>query len=113
MQILTEQKMITGILPRGTSGSVLHKLKTEKGIITAFVNTARGMGKLMPGVQRGFGAQTEKEILEVLVAADRADEIFAYIYEIAEIDRPHGGIIFMTRIRQMTPYLLPDLPEGK
>jgi nitrogen regulatory protein PII len=113
MQILTQHKVITGILPRGTSIDVLKKLKTEKGIITAFVNTARGMGKLMPGVHRGLGEQTEKEILEVIVDAGRADEIFAYLYEIAEIDRPHGGIIFMARVSQITPYVLPAIPEEK
>lgn len=111
MQILTQHKVITGILSRGKSTQVMKKLKAEKGIITAFVSTARGMGKLMPGVHRGLGEQTEKEILEVIVDAARADEIFEYLYDIAEIDRPHGGIIFMAKVPQMTPYLLPDIPE--
>lgn len=113
MDTMTQHKVITGILPRGTSIDVLKQLKSEKGIITAFVNTARGMGKLMPGVHRGLGEQTEKEILEVIVEAGRADEIFEYIYEIAEIDRPHGGIIFIAKVQQITPYMLPDLPEEK
>jgi nitrogen regulatory protein PII len=113
MQILARHKVITGILPRGTSIEVLKKLKSEKGIITAFVSTARGMGRLMPGVHRGLGEQTEKEILEVIVDAGSADEIFEYLFEIAEIDRPHGGIIFMAKVPQITPYMLPDIPEEK
>lgn len=104
-------KLITGILPGGKAMEVLKKLKEEKGIITAQVNTARGMGKLTPRAYRGVGEQTEKQILNVIIAADRADEIFEFIYHEAHIDRPHGGIIFMTRLQQSTPFILPDIPE--
>jgi len=106
-------KLITGILPGGRTLDVLIKLREEKGIITANANTARGMGKLTPRVYRGVGEQTEKHILNVVVDADRADEIFEYIYHEANIDRPHGGIIFMTDLQQQTPFMLPDLPEEK
>lgn len=110
---MTKQKLITGMLPRGKSHEVIKKLKEEKNILTAYVNTARGMGKLTPGANRGVGEQTEKEILDVIVDEIIADEIFEYIYEVAEIDRPHGGIIYMTKVQQTTPYVLPDLPEEK
>ena len=106
-------KIITGILPGGKAMDILKKLREEKGIISANANTARGMGKLTPRAYRGFGEQTEKQILNVIVDADRADEIFEYIYHEANIDRPHGGIIFMARLQQRTPFVLPDLPEEK
>ena len=106
-------KLITGILPGGMATDLLKKLRDEQGIITAHANSARGMGKLTPRAWRGVGEQTEKHILNVVVDADRADEIFEYIYHEGKIDRPHGGIIFMTRLQHQTPFILPELPEEK
>ena len=103
------QKLITCILPRGAALDALRKLKDEKGIMAASANSARGMGKLTPLAHRGVGGETEKDILNVLVAADRADELFEYLYDVARINRPHGGIIFMTRLGRTTPFVLPEL----
>ena len=103
------QKLITCILPRGTALDVLQKLRDEKGVIEAAANSARGMGKLTPLAHRGVGGETEKDMLNVLVPADRADELFEYLYDIARINRPHGGIIFMTRLGRSTPFILPEL----
>lgn len=106
-----QHKLITSILPKGTGIDVLKKLREEKGIITANVDSARGMGHLTPEAHRGIGEQSEKEILNVVIAADQADEIFEYIYAVAEINKPHGGLIYMTGIQQASPYVLPDLPD--
>ena len=111
MQIDTQQKLITCILPQGIAFGVMEKLKDEKNIHTANVNYARGMGKLTPLAHRGVGEQTEKEILQVVIPDDRSDEIFEYIYVTADINRPHGGIIYMSKLQMATPFVLPDVPE--
>jgi len=113
MQVNTNQKLISCILPRGTALDVLQKLKDEKNIIEASVHNARGMGKLTPQAHRGIGEQTEKELLNVAVPGDRAEELFEYIYDIANINRPHGGIIYMCKLQQSSPFIMPDLPEEK
>lgn len=106
------QKLITCVLPKGICLAVIKSLKEEKEVITANVNTARGVGKLTPLAYRGVGEQTEKEILTVTVASEDADEIFGFIYDKAEIDRPHGGLIYMSSLDSVSPYSLPeDLPE--
>lgn len=51
------------------------------------------------------GGTTEKEIMIVIVEADRADEIFEYIYHEAEINRPHGGLIFQQPVLDV-PYIV-------
>ena len=104
-------KLITCILPKGIALDVVKKLRDEKGINTGNVDSARGMGKLAPHAYRGVGEQTEKEILNVVVTAIEADEIFEYIYEAAKINYPRGGIIYMTKLQKATPYILPDLPD--
>ena len=113
MQMRDKQKLITCILPRGVAIDVVKTLKDERGIITANINTARGMGKLTPLAYRGVGGQTEKDILNIVVPTDQSDELFEYIYELADINRPHGGIIFMTGLLRCSHYVLPDLPDEK
>ncbi len=111
IRILPPQKLITCILPHGVALDVLQRLKDEKGIIEASMNSARGMGRLTPLAHRGVGEQSEKDILNVIVSAAEADEIFEYLYDIARIDRPHGGLIYMTALGHATPFVLPDLPQ--
>ncbi len=108
-----EDKLITCILPKGLAFPILEKLKDEKGINRANINSGRGMGKITPLAYRGVGGQGEKDILKVIVSQNQADEIFYYIYEEADINRPHGGIIYMSQLGMSTPYTLPDIPDEK
>ncbi|MDH5612547.1 MAG: hypothetical protein OEY66_08855 [Gammaproteobacteria bacterium] len=108
MKALKETKLITAILPKGTSLRVIKMLKQEMALTTANFNYARGLGKLTPAKYRGVGEQSEKEILTVVVEQPRADEIFEYIFDVAEINRPHGGFIYMQRLLQSTEFALPE-----
>ncbi len=109
---IKNQKLITGILPKGICLDVIKSLKEEKGVITANVNAARGLGKLTPLAYRGVGEQTEKEILTVAVPSLNADEIFGFIYDEAKVNRPHGGLIYMSNLDCVSAYSLPeDLPD--
>ena len=109
MRTLTEKKLITCFLAHGLALDVVQKLKDEKGIIEASVNNARGMGKLNLLAHRGVGEQGEKEILTVIVPADQADELFEYIFDKANINRPHGGLIYMCQLSHVSSFVLPDV----
>lgn len=106
---LGRQKLITSIMPKGTGRKVLVGLRREHGINTGNINMARGAGMYNPMRKRGVGEQTEKEMLTVIVPADKADEIFAFIYDLAEIGEPHHGIIFQSDLLCVSPY---EMPEG-
>jgi nitrogen regulatory protein PII len=108
---LPNDKLITCILPKGLALPILKKLKNEKGINRAVLKTARGMGKITPLAYRGVGEQAEKDILNVVVSQSEADDIFYYIFEEADINRPHGGIIYIREINASTRFTLPDLPD--
>lgn len=90
---------------------VVDALKSDKGIIATNVNNARGVGKITPLAYRGIGGQSEKEIINIVVEEDQADEIFEYIYHKADINRPHGGLMYMCQLQKATPFTLPDLPD--
>lgn len=111
MKQLQTTKLITAILPKGTSLDVVDKLEHEKKLTTANFNYARGMGKLTPAKYRGVGEQSEKEVLTVVVDEANADAIFEYIYNVADINRPHGGLIYMQSLMQSTEFVLPDVTE--
>lgn len=101
-------KLITALLPKGRAMKLVDQLFHEHGISRVNVNHARGMGKITPLRHRGIEETTEKEILTVIVEAGRADEIFEYIFFEAEINRPHGGLMFQQPVLATTMYNLPE-----
>ena len=107
MTYMKNAKMISAILPKGVVRDVVCMLRKEKGITTANFNYARGIGKLTPMKYRGVGEQSEKEILTVVVDEAQGDEIFEYIYNVAEINRPHGGLMYMHSLSLSSEYILP------
>jgi nitrogen regulatory protein PII len=111
MDLLGGAKLITAILPKGRGIPVVRALKDEKGLAAANVNSARGTGRITHRARRKAITETEKDILTVVVPCDRQDEIFAFIYENAEIGRPHGGLIYQTDLSVATVYSLPDIPD--
>ena len=54
------------------------------------------------GLVRTGGAWAEIEILDVTVNADKAEDIFWFMFEKAEIDAPGGGFIFVAYIYLLT-----------
>lgn len=106
-----KQKLIICILPKGIAIKVVKKLKEERGIMSTNINNARGVGKITPLAYRGIAGQSEKEILTVVVPEDQSEELFEYIYTVADINRPHGGLMYMHALPMATPFTLPEIPE--
>ncbi len=104
-------KMITCIIPMGAALPVVERLRSEKGIDAANINFARGIGRFQKVRERRLGNDSQKEILSVVVEVHEADEIFRWIFEAAEIDRPHGGIIYMTALKRSSEFRIPDSLE--
>lgn len=63
---------------------------------------------MTPMAWRGVGETTEKDIFSVVVPESRSEEIFAFIYERAGINQPHGGIIYQQSLTASTDFILPD-----
>lgn len=105
---LGRHELITRIMPKGTGRKVLVGLRKELGITTGNINMARGAGMYNPLVKRGIGEETEKEMLPVVVPAEKAGEIFEYIYDLAEIGEPHHGLIFQSDLLCASQYEVPS-----
>ncbi len=110
MRTVTSEKLITCIMPCGRAPPVLEALKEQLGIL-ANIHHARGTGRMTPLAWRGVGEAAEKDVMSVIVAASRAEEVFGFIYEHGGINRPHGGILYQQPLGKSTEFLLPDLPD--
>jgi hypothetical protein len=106
-----ECRLIGAILPQGVAGEVLRRLREEKGIDRACVGGARGLQNLLQFAPTETGDVVPVEILNVVVPAARADELFEFVFETARVDRPEGGIVFQHTLSGAMPFVLPELPE--
>ena len=104
-----EFKIITCVLYPGGGTKVLEAL-WNRGVTTGNTSYARGSAMGDPIGKDGIPVQFEKEILTAIVRGSEADEIFELVFEVAEINRPHGGFLYMETLRRSVPHPLPSLP---
>jgi hypothetical protein len=105
----TNSKLITSFLPHGTGVPMIKLLKQETGICTGNINSSRGTGS--SAGTSDFENWVEVDVLDVVVNADRADEIFNFIYEKAGIGEGNHGFMIQQSLIRSTKFSLPDLPE--
>ena len=103
-------KLITGTFADdGTAQKLIKALKEEKGIITANMFQCRGVGAMdKPGRHGRLPPAISVRVLTVVVPAERADELFDYICDEADIDRPDGGFIYQSALHSETAFSLPE-----
>lgn len=103
--------LITCMLRHGRGVDLIARLAEEKGIQSGNVTSGRGRGR--GDGRRGLGVWTEIDILEVAVPAERAEEIFEFLYEASGVGEPHGGMMFQHSLARATPFALPEsTPEA-
>jgi len=103
----SEYKTITCFLPAGRAQGVLERLRKEQGIPSAFAYHARGAG-LATRRDKSRPEYVEREMITALVPAERADEIFRFIFFASGINEPHAGMVLMTTAPCAEMLCLPD-----
>ena len=93
-------KRITCFLPKGVGIRLVEKLHVEKKIDSINVHTGRGYGQ-------NSGAWSEHDILTVVLDAERAEEIFEFIFFQGELNKPGGGFIYLSPLIKASHYTLP------
>ena len=100
-------KRITWFLPKGAGIRLVEMLHTEKNIDSTNVHTGRGL-RTVESV-KDYGAWSEQDILTVVVDAERAKEIFEFIFFQGELNKPGGGFIYQTATVKASNYSLPSM----
>lgn len=101
-------KLITCFLPKGKGLEVADLLHHQKNMISCDFTSGRGRG-LVKSVS--YGRWVEVDILNIIVHAEEAEDIFEFIYHEAGIGHYQGGFIFQTDLMRSTPFMLPEVPE--
>lgn len=106
MNIDLEQKLIVCLLPHGKGLDLVERLNHDKGIVSANVTSGRGQG-----TRETLETWIEVDVLAVTVSAERANEIFEFLYDAAGIGVPNGGLIFQQALAMASAYALPEVTE--
>ena len=109
MKFETGTKLITCILPKGKALLLQRALVDEKNIHAGTFHYGRGVGRDFHIKDRGVGEQQEREILEVVVSSEEADELFEFMFFSADIDKAHGGMIYVTSMTRSSPMRMPEI----
>jgi len=97
----SSHKLITCIVRESMANKSVAALREKFGLQTIVHHFARGVGKSSPLVRRGIGEKTEKVVLSVVVDSGHANKVFEFLYHEADINRPRGGLIFMSAIHSL------------
>lgn len=94
----------------GTDLELMTKLLEDKGIMRADSVPTRAVSALREAhTKRGkLPEPALARLVTVIVAESEADEVFDFVYEVAKINRPGGGMINMARLMGATSFELPE-----
>ena len=100
----------------GRDRRLIKALRREKGITRVDTVAVRAVAALREAKTRQgrLPEPTLAKLVTVVVTETEADAVFDYIYEVADIDQPGGGMVLMERLFGATPFLLPEgVPDEK
>ena len=99
-----EKKLITLITISGRGAQLMELVEDRDGVLSVTHHHARGTDRSgkRPGKKISWG---ERDVLMVLVEAPVADELFALLYDTAELGQPHQGVIFVESVSRGHPMM--------
>jgi nitrogen regulatory protein P-II 1 len=108
--VLTDVSLITCIVQKGLADAIV-KAAQEAGAQGATVYYARGSGVRERLGMLGLAVEVEKEVINIIVAADQADRVFERMYIAGQLDTPGMGFIYVTPLEKAGTYIPKEIAE--
>lgn len=109
--VLTDVTLITCIVQKGVADAIV-KAATEAGAQGATVYYAHGTGVREKLGVLGIAVEVEKEVVNVIVAADQADRILEKMFLAGKLDTPGMGFIYTNTLDKAATYIPPKVLEN-
>ena len=104
---LTEVCLITCIVQRGLGDTIVQAAR-DAGAQGATVYFAKGSGVRERLGMLGVAVEVEKEVVNIVVAAEQLDTVFDHVFLVGQLDTPGMGFMYVTPLEKAATYI----PQG-
>jgi nitrogen regulatory protein PII len=101
---LADVAVITCVVDKDRSDAVLLAAR-DVGARAGLVHTVQSWGARERLGALGVAVETEKDVISFLVSSDQQDLVFEAIYQVAELDAPGRGYMFITPVERAATYV--------
>ncbi len=108
--VLTDVSLITCIVQRGLADDIVHAAQ-EAGAQGATIYHARGIGLGERLGILGLAVGVEKEVINIVVAADQVNRIFDRMYVAGKLDTPGMGFMYVTPLEKAGTYIPREIAD--
>jgi len=98
-----EKNLITAIVMTGRGLDLMQLVAEQAGVLSVTHHHARGTDRR--GKRPGSLVWIERDVVMVLVEAQRADAVFEQLFHAGEFGVPHQGVIFMEQVSRGHPMM--------
>lgn len=108
--VLTDVALITCIVQRGMADQVVQAAQ-DAGAQGATIYYARGGGVRERLGILGLAVEVEKEVINIVVAADHVDRVFERMYIAGKLDTPGMGFLYVTPLEKAGTFIPPEIAD--
>ena len=106
--VLTDVSLITCIVQRGYGDDIVDAAQGA-GAQGATIYYARGAGERERLGVLGIAVEVEKAVINVVVANDQIDHVFAAMSLAGQLDTPGRGLMYVTPLDKAATYIPRDI----
>jgi len=108
--VLTDVSLITCIVQRGVADRIVSAAH-DAGAQGATVFYARGTGVRERLGLLSVAVEVQKEVINIVVAADQVERVFEKMYLAGKLDTPGMGFMFVTPLDKAATYIPREVTE--